>query len=417
MKKFKKLASMLMATVMVVGLVYVMPVMADGDPLAGYDAGVKFEMVQDSGSIYKLVFSAKASESIKMLDLVFSYDSAVVEAVGSDGSAFVPDTTPFSAVSDVSLATVAALEPFEVLAQGFSAATLGWREYNGRIAFNIDVFNAKGFAVSSEAYIPMFEFYFTFVDGVNTAPGVFEFEDASGYFVSQFYAANGGSSFGAFLKETVDSESANITDSVDGSVSVNLTLESANYYHGAQNMAGLESAVMNDIVTAVDVLGVYNPFDIPEPTGFAVTGTVIGVNPKVAAKIELIQGGNPIYAIFTEAAANGSGNSSQAFEVPGVAAGTYTVKISKAGHLSYTVTTLVVSDDVNIGSKNLVPGDITDDGFINAADYNIVVSNFGKAIAQSSDQRADVNGDGFVNAGELNYMMSSFGKGSVNYVE
>jgi hypothetical protein len=61
-------------------------------------------------------------------------------------------------------------------------------------------------------------------------------------------------------------------------------------------------------------------------------------------------------------------------------------------------------------TPNALPGDINGDSSVNTLDLSIVLSNFGKTAAQSSDVNADINTDGAVNISDLSIVLSNYGK-------
>jgi len=114
----------------------------------------------------------------------------------------------------------------------------------------------------------------------------------------------------------------------------------------------------------------------------------------------------------------------QASSIPAVVEGTYDLVVTKAAHLTYTVT------GVKVGSKNLdltamegkayqlielLCGNVNDGTEINADDLNIVWNdkNFNKSVGKGALALADLNGDGMVNAVDLNIVWNdkNFNKG------
>ena len=63
------------------------------------------------------------------------------------------------------------------------------------------------------------------------------------------------------------------------------------------------------------------------------------------------------------------------------------------------------SDDEDINSRS----DINQDGTVDAADLTFVLSDFGLAVAQASNQRSD-NQDGTINAADLTFVLSNWGQ-------
>jgi hypothetical protein len=61
-------------------------------------------------------------------------------------------------------------------------------------------------------------------------------------------------------------------------------------------------------------------------------------------------------------------------------------------------------------APNDLPGDVNGDNTVNTTDMSIVLSNFGKTPAQSSDPNADINFDGIVGISDLSIILSNWGK-------
>jgi hypothetical protein len=59
-----------------------------------------------------------------------------------------------------------------------------------------------------------------------------------------------------------------------------------------------------------------------------------------------------------------------------------------------------------VGDRSVMPGDDTDDGAVDFADLNAVLSDFGGVGA---GQFGDVNADGVVDFSDLNEVLSNFG--------
>ena len=158
--------------------------------------------------------------------------------------------------------------------------------------------------------------------------------------------------------------------------------------------------------------------------GVEVGGMVKSYNPGNATTIQLMQDGAEKYST-TIAADTGSGQKEQNFTFNAVAAGTYDLVVTKAGHLTYTIKNVVVGDtpldlmthtNAAISAITLLAGDVNGDGSINATDLNIVwnAANFNKAVADVNNRLTDVNGDGAVNATDLNnvWNAANFNKGT-----
>ena len=168
------------------------------------------------------------------------------------------------------------------------------------------------------------------------------------------------------------------------------------------------------------------PFSTPPtPVGVSVSGEVRSYNPKNAVTIELRQSGVMKFST-TIAAGSGTGQVTQAFSIPDVEDGTYDLVVTKAGHLSYTITGVVVSgSDLDLTSMTgkaystitLLAGDVNGDGYINVGDVTILTAaaNWNKATSAAANQAADINGDGYINVGDITIITaaSNWNKGNV----
>lgn len=144
------------------------------------------------------------------------------------------------------------------------------------------------------------------------------------------------------------------------------------------------------------------------PTGVSVKGQVKSYNPKNATTIQLMQGDAVKYTATIAAQTTGSGQVTQTFELTGVAAGTYDLVVTKACHLTYTITGVTVGtealDLTTMTGKayqtiTLLAGDVDGGGSINESDVSIIryATNINKPTLSAANPLADVNGDGNIN--------------------
>ena len=151
--------------------------------------------------------------------------------------------------------------------------------------------------------------------------------------------------------------------------------------------------------------------------GVAVSGKVTSYNPNNATTIQLMQGGKEQYKT-TIAKTTGSGQVTQDFSFPAVAAGTYDLVVTKSAHLKYTVKNVTVGStplDLTKHSKaaistiTLLCGDINGDGSINEDDVSIIryANNINKSTAVADNKLADINGDGSVNEDDVSIVRYS----------
>jgi len=158
----------------------------------------------------------------------------------------------------------------------------------------------------------------------------------------------------------------------------------------------------------------------------SVRGAVKSYNPNNATTIQLMQGGKEQYKT-TIAAATDSGQKEQSFSIFTVAPGTYDLVVTKPGHLTYTVTGVVVENDPldltaltgkAYSTITLLCGDINGDGWINSTDLGVVLQgqNYGKQTTVAGvNGKADLNGDGWVNSTDLSIVLQGqhYGKSTV----
>lgn len=122
-------------------------------------------------------------------------------------------------------------------------------------------------------------------------------------------------------------------------------------------------------------------------------------------------------------------------DIPG---GTYDLSINKYQHLKLIKEILVsnvdgvLNDGYNPGYNSvdqntfyLVPGDINDDGYIDATDKNMIraVKYYGKAVSSFQDPqdiqeaiKRDTNNDGYINISDYNLVMTSFAYGKTTII-
>ena len=152
-------------------------------------------------------------------------------------------------------------------------------------------------------------------------------------------------------------------------------------------------------------------FTYTKVEGYSVSGQVASYNPGNATTVQLKQGDAVKYTT-TIAATTGSGQVTQSFSIEGVAAGTYDLVVTKAGHLTYTITGVVVeSDNVDLTADTskvystitLLCGDVDGDGNINESDVSVIryASNINKPVSSAANPLADVDGDGNVNESDV----------------
>ena len=153
---------------------------------------------------------------------------------------------------------------------------------------------------------------------------------------------------------------------------------------------------------------------VPEyGTGVTVSGTVTSYNGKNDFTVTLYEAGTKTAKHTATVSSNGnSGQVTQDFTLTGVASGTYDLAVTKAGHLTYTITGVVVgTGNVDLAADTskvystitLLAGDVDQDGNINESDVSVIryASNINKPVSSAANPLADVDGDGNVNESDV----------------
>ncbi|MBQ8906454.1 MAG: hypothetical protein IJY85_08830, partial [Ruminococcus sp.] len=89
------------------------------------------------------------------------------------------------------------------------------------------------------------------------------------------------------------------------------------------------------------------------------------------------------------------------YSFKGVEAGTYTMKVSKANHVTREYTVVVGNSSIPLDAKIHLLGDVTGDGQITEADQQMIYNHINDDAQQLSDylfRVGDVNGDGKITA-------------------
>ncbi|MBQ4097579.1 MAG: leucine-rich repeat protein, partial [Clostridia bacterium] len=150
----------------------------------------------------------------------------------------------------------------------------------------------------------------------------------------------------------------------------------------------------------------------------AVYGKITTYNPSISTTITLTRNGETVYTYTTEAL-EGTGKLTQDFSIDEVEAGVYDLVVTKAGHLSYTVTGIVVEDvDVLVdGPLVLITGDVNGDGRVDLKDITALTSSntYGRSYSDAATKEADVNGDGCFDLKDLSIIASesNYGKAPI----
>lgn len=281
----------------------------------------------------------------------------------------------------------------------------------------MSAFAADGLTVNS----------FVQVDGVDAVKAV----DGKEYFTAT-YQGNAGSQYLILMlaTETVPEsqpEGTAMPDPTDGNI---LYINQAQAdTEGVVRFATVYPMALEDSViwlTGGPEAVALASIDVPDPVGVTVSGQVKSYNPGNATTVELKQGSKVKYTAAIDAT-TGSGQVTQNFSFTAVAAGTYDLVVTKAGHLTYTVTGVVVgTENVDLTAATgkayqtitLLCGDIDANAWINSTDLGIVLQgqNYGKQTSVSGTNKvADLDGNGWINSTDLGIVLQGqhYGKGAV----
>lgn len=140
------------------------------------------------------------------------------------------------------------------------------------------------------------------------------------------------------------------------------------------------------------------------------TGKVTSYNPRIATTVQLMQGSEIKYTTTLEPT-SATGQVTETFTISDIASGTYDLVVSKAGHLTYTVTGVTVSSaDIDLtesereyGNITLIAGDVNGDGSVTESDVAVMrySTNVNKFTSEAADPDADLNGDGSITEGDV----------------
>jgi len=183
-----------------------------------------------------------------------------------------------------------------------------------------------------------------------------------------------------------------------------------------------------EIKTLISGKGVQDEDIIISSTPLTVSGLVDSYNLNNVTTLKLFN--NTHEYPVTIAATTGIGLQRQTFNFTDVEPGTYTLEITKTGHIKFTVMGIVVRyENVDLTSDRrltardpsgailLLCGDINNDGVINQDDLNLLwlPANYNKSVSSGVDERCDLNGDGVVNQDDLNilWLPVNYNKGAV----
>ena len=137
-----------------------------------------------------------------------------------------------------------------------------------------------------------------------------------------------------------------------------------------------------------------------ESKGVTVTGNVDFLCSATKATVSLTDEAGNVFS--TETAAG-------AYEITSVPDGTYTLSITKKGHLPYSATVTIDADNTTLGDVTLLGGDVDDDSrYINANDLSALIASYKDESAVND--AVNINEDASVNATDLSTLLANFKK-------
>ena len=166
---------------------------------------------------------------------------------------------------------------------------------------------------------------------------------------------------------------------------------------------GFSATTVNKNATTFKSTGMTYNVETVAVTGVAVTGTVQSYNDGIdnsdVTTIEFFAEGSDVVAYTTTV----EGSGKLAYSLDAVNPGTYTVKVSKANHVTRTYTIVVADEAITQDMKIHLVGDVNGDGKVSVIDA-VLVNSYLKETATLEGYAfdcADVSGDGYVRMVDL----------------
>ena len=121
----------------------------------------------------------------------------------------------------------------------------------------------------------------------------------------------------------------------------------------------------------------------------------------------------PQYTVTVPAGEKSGGKYTAVYDIPSVAAGTYTVQVSKNNHVTREYTVTVGGDVKTLNTEIWLLGDVNGDGRVNAMDCTRLLMHVNKTQSLSNPYAlkcADVNGDSRLNAMDCTRLLTHVNK-------
>ena len=188
--------------------------------------------------------------------------------------------------------------------------------------------------------------------------------------------------------------------------------------------AVITAYIMNMSFSASCDVAVTQPEQI---SGVSVSGLIRTNNPQQETTLQLIQeNSEALYEITISAEQTGFGQITQPFTFENVMEGKYSLTITKPGHTSFRIESVIIgSEDIDftqdsrpdVSLMKLRCGDINGDGLINDFDLTILWmgANYNRAIDKVDNPMCDLNGDGLINDSDLTilWQIENYNKGAI----
>lgn len=146
------------------------------------------------------------------------------------------------------------------------------------------------------------------------------------------------------------------------------------------------------------------------PVGVTVSGQVTSYITTGTVTIKLYASGSSTASYTTTV--SGAKGVATAFSLNNVAAGTYTMEVSKDKHATRTYTITVGSSNVTQDATICPIGDLNADGQVNAKDYKLILQHINKSkpLTGYALECANINGDSNVNAKDMKLILQHVNK-------
>ena len=136
-------------------------------------------------------------------------------------------------------------------------------------------------------------------------------------------------------------------------------------------------------------------------------GQVVSFHDDSDVTVALFADGSaqPQYTTTVPAGENSGGKYTAVYDIPGVAAGTYTVQVSKKNHVTREYTVTVGGDTKTQNAEIWLRGDVNGDGKVNKDDAIHLLKHVMLPAVYKINQSGDMNGDGKMNKDDAIHLL------------